>query len=66
MPPAPFPAPDPDDPEPAGSRPVPAGGNDGAAEPPEASGFPLPGDDEEDGAAYLAELMAAAAISSPR
>src|SRR6202167_3087207 len=61
MPPAPFPAPDPDDPEPAGSRPVPAGGNDGAAEPPEASGFPPPGDDEEDGADYLGELMAAAA-----
>src|SRR3984885_376854 len=61
MPPAPFPAPDPDDPEPAGSRPVPAGGNDGAPEPPEASGFPPPGDDEEDGADYLGELMAAAA-----
>src|SRR5580692_12553265 len=70
MPPAPPPAPDPDAPEPsgsgsgsdgAGSRPAPAGGNGGAAEPPEASGFPLPGDDEEDSADYLAELMAAAA-----
>src|ERR1700683_2949623 len=60
-PPAPFPGPDPDDPEPAGSRPVPADGNDGAAEPPEASGFPLPGGDEEDGADELGELMAAAA-----
>src|SRR5580692_8989955 len=45
----------------SGSRPVPAGGNGGAAEPPEASGFPPPGDDEEDGADYLGELMAAAA-----
>ena len=61
MPPAPSPAPDPDDPEPAGSRPVPADGNDGAPEPPEASGFPPPGDDEDDSADYLGELMAAAA-----
>src|SRR5580692_5714764 len=55
------PGPDPDAPEPDSSRPVPAGGSDGAAEPPEASGFPPPGDDEEDGEDYLAELMAAAA-----
>ena len=44
-----------------GSRPAPAGGNDGAPEPPEASGFPPPGDEEDDSAAYLGELMAAAA-----
>src|ERR1700677_337761 len=50
-----------------GSRPAPAGGNDGAPESPEspepfgASGFPLPGDEEDDSAAYLGELMAAAA-----
>jgi len=63
-----FPDPDPDAPEPAssgpsgsgsgpvgpGSQPVPAGGNDGAPEP------PWSGDEEEDSAAYLAELMAAA------
>src|SRR5580658_7644296 len=70
MPPAPLSAPDPDDPEPVGSgsgsdgtgsRPVPAGGNDGAAEPPEASEYLPPADDEEDSAAYLGELMAAAA-----
>jgi hypothetical protein len=46
MPPAPFPDPDPDTPEPDG-------GNDGAPEP----GW----SDEEDSAAYLGELMAAAA-----
>src|SRR3984957_309892 len=64
MPPAPLSAPDPDDPEPDSSRPVPAGGNDSAPEAPEpaeASGFPPPGDDEDDSAAYLGELMAAAA-----
>jgi hypothetical protein len=55
------PDPDPDAPEPDSSRPVPDGGNDGAPEPPEASGFPPPGDDEDDSAAYLGELMAAAA-----
>ena len=50
-----------------GPRPAPAGGNDGAPEPPEppepaeAAGFPPPGDAEEDSAAYLGELMAAAA-----
>jgi hypothetical protein len=55
MPPAPFPDPDPDTPEPVGSRPVPDGGNDCAPEP------SWSGDDEEDGAAYLGELMAAAA-----
>src|ERR1700689_4427999 len=61
------PDPDPDAPEPGSSRPVPAGGNDGAPESPEspepfgASGFPLPGDEEDDSAAYLGELMAAAA-----
>src|SRR6202453_2423068 len=58
------PDPDLDAPEPDSSRPVPAGGNDGVpepTEPPEASGFPLPLDDEDDSAAYLAELMAAAA-----
>jgi len=65
MPPAPFPDPDPDTPEPSGSgsgsgsagagpRPVPAGGDDGAPEP------PWSGEDEEDSAAYLGELMAAA------
>jgi hypothetical protein len=56
------PDPDPDAPEPDSSRPVPAGGNDGAPEPPEppeASGFPPPGDEEDDSAAYLGELMAA-------
>jgi hypothetical protein len=63
MPPAPSPAPDPDAPEPSGSgsagsgsgsgsRPVPACGDDGAPEPSRS--------DEEDGAAYLGELMAAA------
>ena len=61
MPPAPSPAPDPDAPEPSGSgsgsagsgsRPVPACGDDGAPEP--------SWSDEEDGAAYLGELMAAA------
>jgi len=55
------PDPDPDAPEPDSSRPVPAGGNDGAPEPLEASGFPPPPDEEDDSAAYLAELMAAAA-----
>ena len=61
MPPAPSPDPDPDAPEPAGSgsQPVPAGGNGGAPEPPQA---PEPKwSDEEDGADYLEELMAAAA-----
>jgi len=53
MPPAPLSAPDPDGPEPSGSRPVPAGGNDGTPEP--------SWSDEEDSAAYLGELMAAAA-----
>ena len=61
MPPAPFPDPDPDTPEPSGSRSAPAGGNDGAPEPSQASGFPPPGDEEEDSMAYLGELMAAAA-----
>src|SRR5580704_6750338 len=61
MPPAPLSASDPDDPEPDSSRPVPAGGNDGAPEPAEAAGYPPPGDDEDDSAAYLGELMAAAA-----
>jgi uncharacterized protein DUF222 len=56
-----FPDPDPDAPGPDSSRPVPAGGNDGDPEPPEASGFPPPGDEEEDSAVYLGELMAAAA-----
>ena len=58
------PDPDPDAPEPDSSRPVPDGGNDGAPEPPEpaeAAGYPPPGDAEEDSAAYLGELMAAAA-----
>ena len=55
------PGPGPDAPEPDSSRPAPAGGNDGPPEPPEASGFPLPGDNEEDSAGYLGELMAAAA-----
>jgi len=55
------PDPDPDAPEPDSSRPVPAGGNDGAPEPPQASGFPPPGDEEDDSASYLGELMAAAA-----
>src|ERR1700735_5218955 len=45
MPPAPFPDPGPDAPEPDG-------GNDGAPEP--------PWSEEEDGAGYLAELMAGA------
>jgi hypothetical protein len=74
MPPAPPTAPDPDAPEPsssgsgsgsgsagsgsgsagAGQRPVPAGGDGGAPEP----SWP---DEEDDGAAYLGELMAAAA-----
>src|SRR3984957_3650160 len=56
------PDPDPDAPEPDSSRPAP-GGNNGAPEPEpaEACGFPPPGDDEDDGAAYLGELMAAAA-----
>jgi hypothetical protein len=53
MPPAPPPGPDPDASEPSGSRPVPDGGNDGAREPSRS--------DEEDGADYLGELMAAAA-----
>ena len=72
MPPAPPTAPDPDDPEPSSSgsgsgsdrarvAPGSGGGNDGAPEPPEASGFPPPGDDEDDSADYLGELMAAAA-----
>ena len=75
MPPAPPSAPGPDAPEPAGSgsgsdgsgsdgtgsRPAPAGGNDGTPEPAEASGFPPPGDEEDDSTAYLGELMAAAA-----
>jgi len=71
MPPAPFPDPDPDAPEPtgsgsgSGSRPVPAGGNDSARQPPDAQRPPEApepswSDDEEDSAAYLAELMAAA------
>jgi len=49
-----FPAPDPDAPEPDGSRSAPAGGNDGALE-------PSWSEDEQDSAAYLGELMAAAA-----
>src|SRR6202453_4863279 len=66
MPPAPPTAPDPDAPEPSssgsgsgsgsagpGQRPVPADGDDGAPEP--------SWSDEEDGADYLGELMAAAA-----
>ena len=54
MPPAPSSGPDPDTPEPSGPRPVPAGGNDGAPEPQWA------GNEEEDSAGYLGELMAAA------
>ena len=56
------PGPDPDAPEPSGSgsRPVPDGGNDGVPEPSQDSQFPPP-EDEEDSAAYLGELMAAAA-----
>jgi len=60
MPPAPFP--DPDAPEPAGSGPQPAspGGNDGHPQPAEPAEPPWSGDEEE-AAAYLGELMAAAA-----
>jgi hypothetical protein len=67
MPSAPFPDPEPDDPEPSGSgsRPVPAAGNDGAPQSPRPA-EPSWSSDEEDSAAYLGELMAAAAISSPR
>ena len=57
MPSAPFPTPDPDAPEPAGSRSAPAGGSDGDPQPSE----PPWSGDEEDSAAYLGELMAAAA-----
>jgi len=59
MPPAPFPGPDPDAPEPSGSgsRPVPDGGNDSDPQCRE----PAWSADEEDSAAYLGELMAAAA-----
>jgi len=50
-----FPTPDPDAPEPdgSGSQPVPAAGDDGAPEP--------QWSEEEDSAAYLGDLMAAAA-----
>jgi hypothetical protein len=64
MSPAPFPDPDPepDAPEPSGSgsRPVPAAGNDGASRPSRPAEPPW-SSDEEDSAAYLGELMAAAA-----
>ena len=62
MPSAPFPDPEPDDPEPSGSgsRPVPAAGNDGAPQSPRPA-EPSWSSDEEDSAAYLGELMAAAA-----
>jgi Domain of unknown function (DUF222) len=70
MPPAPFPGPGPgpDAPEPSGSgpQPVPAGGNDGHPQPPKPSQPSQPAEppwsgDEEEAAAYLGELMAAAA-----
>ena len=56
------PDPDPDAPGTGSSRPVTAGGNDGvpeSPEPAEAAGYPP--DEEDDSAAYLGELMAAAA-----
>jgi len=71
MPSAPFPDPDSDPPEPSssGPQPAPLGGNDGHPQTPQPPQPPQPTEptepswsgDEQDSAAYLAELMAAAA-----